>query len=335
MALLGNYLLFMAKCATLLGLLFIFIAAIIATASKTKTKKKIKISARSLNEHYQGLKQVIFELTQDKKSHKAQKKEQKILEKKHAKLNKPRLFIINFKGDVQAHAASALTEQINTILLSHQPDDEVLLRLESPGGVVPGYGLAAAQLTRLRDKNIPLTIAIDKVAASGGYLMASVANQVIAAPLAIIGSIGVIAQLPNFHRLLEKNHIEYEQVMAGKHKRTLTIFGQNTQQGREKLQSEVDETLVLFKSHIQKFRPQVIIDNVATGEHWYGSQALDLKLIDAIQTSDDFILSNLDEKQLIQIECHEKQSKIDKLMKASYSAYQKMVLPKGGDFFHH
>ena len=335
MALLGNYLLFMAKCATLLGLLFIFIAAIIATASKAKTKKKIKISARSLNEHYQGLKQVIFELTQDKKSHKAQKKEQKTLEKKHAKHNKPRLFIINFKGDVQAHAASALNEQINTILLSHQPDDEVLLRLESPGGVVPGYGLAAAQLTRLRDKNIPLTIAIDKVAASGGYLMASVANQVIAAPLAIIGSIGVIAQLPNFHRLLEKNHIDYEQVMAGKHKRTLTIFGQNTQQGREKLQSEVDETLVLFKSHIQKFRPQVIIDNVATGEHWYGSQALDLKLIDAIQTSDDFILSNLDEKQLIQIECHEKQSKIDKLMKASYSAYQKMVLPKGGDFFHH
>ena len=335
MTFLGNYILFITKCITLLGLLFVFLASIIASASKAKSKKTTKISARSLNKHYQALKQTISELTLDKKSYKAQKKEQKVVAKKHSVESKPRLFIINFKGDVQAKATTALTEQINTILLSHQSSDEVLLRLESPGGVVPGYGLAAAQLARLREKNIPLTIAIDKVAASGGYLMASVANQIIAAPLAIIGSIGVIAQLPNFNRLLEKNHIDYEQIMAGKHKRTLTMFGNNTDQGREKLQDEVNETLTLFKNHIHKYRPQVIIDDVATGEHWYGSQALDLKLIDYIQTSDDYLLSTLESKQLIEIDCHQKQSKIDKLIKSTYSAYQKLVLPKGGDFFHH
>ena len=163
--------------------------------------------------------------------------------------------------------------------------------IKSHGGIVHSYGFAASELARLRQQNIPLTVIVDEIAASGGYMMASVANRIIAAPFAIIGSIGVIAQLPNFNRLLKKHNIEYEQIMAGEYKRTLTMFGENTEKGREKMQEEVNEIQVLFKHFISEYRPQLNVDKVATGEHWYGSQALQLNLVDALMTSDDYLLN--------------------------------------------
>jgi serine protease SohB len=201
-----------------------------------------------------------------------------------------RIFVLDFKGDIRATAAASLREEVTAILAVARDDDQVLLRLENAGGAVHEHGFAASQLMRLKQRGLRLTVAVDKVAASGGYLMACVADHLMAAPFAIIGSIGVIAQLPNFHRLLEDKGVDFEQITAGRYKRTLTLFGENTEEGRQKLKDELEDVHELFKGQIAAHRPDVDIERTATGEHWYGTQALELNLIDAIRTSDDYLL---------------------------------------------
>lgn len=211
------------------------------------------------------------------------------------------LYVIDFKGSMDAGEVASLREEISAVLAVAKANDEVLLRLESPGGVVHGYGLAASQLQRLRSRGIRLTVAVDKVAASGGYMMACVGDSIIAAPFAIIGSIGVVAQLPNFNRLLKRNDIDMELHTAGEYKRTLTLFGENSPQGREKFQQELNETHHLFKQFVHSMRPALDIDAVATGEHWYGAQALSLKLVDAIGTSDDLLIAEMAKHEVINV----------------------------------
>lgn len=211
--------------------------------------------------------------------------------KKATEPRKPRLFVLDFKGDIRATATTSLREEVSAVLAVAEPGDEVLVRLENAGGAVHEHGLAASQLLRLRAKGIPLTIAVDRVAASGGYLMACTADRLIAAPFAIIGSIGVLVQLPNFHRLLDEKGIDFELLTAGKYKRTLTVFGENTEEGREKMKEELVEVHELFQQQIRELRPAVDLERVATGEHWYGSRALELNLIDEIGTSDDYLLA--------------------------------------------
>jgi serine protease SohB len=224
----------------------------------------------------------------DKKKQKALKKELK-KDKKNTAQEKPKLWLLDFKGDISATQTQALREEISLILSLIEKGDEVAVRLENPGGAVHEHGLAASQLLRFKDRGIPLTVLVDKVAASGGYLMACVADKILAAPFAIIGSIGVIAQLPNFNRWLEERGIDFEQVTAGKHKRTLTMFGKNTEEGREKLREEIEDIHALFKDQIVKYRPDLDIDSVSTGEYWYGARAIELGLIDEIITSDDYL----------------------------------------------
>jgi len=229
----------------------------------------------------------------DKKKQKALKKELK-KDKKNTAQEKPKLWLLDFKGDISATQTQALREEISLILSLIEKGDEVAVRLENPGGAVHEHGLAASQLLRFKDRGIPLTVLVDKVAASGGYLMACVADKILAAPFAIIGSIGVIAQLPNFNRWLEERGIDFEQVTAGKHKRTLTMFGKNTEEGREKLKEEIEDIHALFKDQIVKYRPDLDIDSVSTGEYWYGARAIELGLIDEIITSDDYLANAKD-----------------------------------------
>jgi serine protease SohB len=201
------------------------------------------------------------------------------------------------------------------VLTLATPKDEVVVRVESGGGVVHGYGFAASQLARIKDANIPLTVCVDKVAASGGYMMAAVAHKIIAAPFAIVGSIGVLAQMPNFHRWLDKHGIDFEQHTAGDFKRTVTMFGKNTKQDREKLQEELEATHELFKRFITTYRPQVDLKKVATGEHWYGQQALDMKLVDVLQTSDDYLYqAYVSEHPIYQLKIPTKRGLLNKLM---------------------
>jgi len=245
------------------------------------------------------LSRAVLGKAQFKQTAKQRKAERKEIDKKGSQ--RSRIFVMDFKGDIRATATASLREEISAILAVASKDDRVLVRLENAGGAVHEHGLAASQLLRIRQKDLPLIIAVDKVAASGGYLMACVASHIIAAPFAIIGSIGVIAQLPNFNRLLEEKGVDFEQVTAGRFKRTLTVFGKNTDEGREKLREEIEEVHALFKTQITSHRPQLDIEQVATGEYWYGTRALELELIDEIQTSDDFLAEAVAESDLYRV----------------------------------
>lgn len=237
-----------------------------------------------------------------------------------------RLFVIDFDGDVEASAVDNLREEITAIISAADPNDRVLVRLESPGGMVHAYGLAASQLSRIKAANLSLTIAVDQVAASGGYMMACVADYIIAAPFAVVGSIGVVAELPNFHRLLRHNKVDYEQHTAGEYKRTLTMFSENTDAAREKFKKELEETHDLFKQFITDNRPSLDIDKVATGEHWYGTQALALGLIDSIQTSDDFIVNAAKDGDVFEVSYVVKKPLADRLSFSINSALEKAIL---------
>lgn len=221
---------------------------------------------------------------------------------------KKRVFVLDFDGDIQASEVELLRQEITAVLTMATPRDEIVLRLESGGGMVHSYGLAASQLQRIRDKGIPLTVCVDRVAASGGYMMACLADTLVAAPFAIIGSIGVVAQLPNFNRLLKKHDVDIELFTAGEHKRTVTMFGHNTTKAREKFQSDLNDTHVLFKQHVSRYRPNVDVKAVATGDIWYGQQALDHHLIDAVGTSDDMIVNACHDSDVYHIRYEYKRS---------------------------
>jgi len=321
---LSEYGLFLAKAVTFILTVVITLIAVIAIASKQKNKKGeldlIDLSAQ-LKETKKSIEEQLLTSHQLKARHKAEKKEHKAKEKQAKKAAKkgqedaglPQLYVVDFKGSIDAKEVTSLREEVTAILSIASEKDEVFVRLESGGGMVHGYGLAASQLQRIKDRNIPLTIAVDKVAASGGYMMACIADNIIAAPFAILGSIGVIAQIPNFNRLLKKHDIEFEQLTAGEYKRTLTMFGENDEHGRDKFKQELQETHDLFKQFVSEHRSQIAIDKVATGEHWYGLQAIERNLIDEISTSDDYLLRQLESRHIIQIKYTQRKKLADKL----------------------
>lgn len=258
------------------------------------------------------------DLIHDEKSKIIKKFKWKHLNEKYKKQEiskKPKLFILDFHGDIKASQTQQLRDEITLVMTLAQPNDEVMIRLESPGGAVNGYGLAASQIERLRTNLIPTTVCIDQVAASGGYLMACIANRVIAAPFAIIGSIGVVSQLPNFNKWLKKHDIDYEQITAGEYKRTLTIFGKNTDEARKKYAEDLEVIHHHFKQHVYTYRPQLQIEKVATGEHWLAKDGLTLGLIDELKTSDEWLLEKSHHFQLISLKKQKPQTMVEKFLK--------------------
>ncbi|UXI02222.1 protease SohB [Photobacterium sp. TY1-4] len=264
----------------------------------------------------------------DKEKNKARQSEIKKAAKEGelSQVREPRLFVLDFHGSIDAREVSALREEVSAILAVATEGDEVLLRLETGGGMVHGYGLASSQLDRLKAAGITLTIAVDKVAASGGYMMACVADKIISAPFAVVGSIGVIAQLPNFNKVLKKHDIEFEQITAGEFKRTLTMFGENTDKARDKFKSEIEETHDLFKQFIAEHRPALDLGAVATGEHWFGKQALALGLVDEIGTSDDVIAAACQEREVLAVRYVQRKKLAEKLAGATGEAADSLLL---------
>ncbi len=240
------------------------------------------------------------------------------------KKNNQKVYVLDFKGDTAASAVDNIREEITLILATAKAGrDRVVVRLESPGGMVHGYGLAAAQLVRLRDAGFQLTICVDKVAASGGYMMACIGSEIIAAPFAVVGSIGVVAQVPNFNRLLKEHHVDFELYTAGQFKRTVTMFGENTPEGKAKFEEELQQTHELFKHFVEKYRPQLNMEKVATGEHWYGRDALDLNLVDKLQTSDEYLLGLLPQVDVYVIQTRRKPTLGEKIgLQAAHIADQ-------------
>lgn len=338
MDLIANYGLFLAKVVTLVAAVAAIVILVVGAATRNK-KQCGELQVTRLGDDYQHMQEhiegALLEDVQQKIWNKARKKRRK-LEDKAVKAKarggatqdtgKPRLYVLDFKGSMDAHEVGALRQEITGILAVVKPQDEVLLRLESPGGVVHGYGLAASQLQRLRDKQVTLTVAVDKVAASGGYMMACVANRIVAAPFAIVGSIGVVAQIPNFHRLLKRNDIDVELHTAGEYKRTLTLFGENNEQGREKFREELNETHDLFKHFVHEMRPALDIDRVATGEHWYGRQAIALGLVDEIATSDDWLISRIRQYEVIGLHFQTRRRLIDRITGSVAQSADRLLL---------
>ena len=297
MEFLYEYGLFLAKTATLVLAIGLVVGLIAGAAAAKNKAKKGQLQFTDLSKHYQSMAEEMQQHLLEKKQFKQWQKAQRAVKPDH----RAKLFVLDFNGSLDARETESLREEVTAILAVASKEDEVLLRLESGGGVVHGYGLAASQLDRLRQHPLNLTVAIDKVAASGGYMMACIGNTILAAPFAIVGSIGVIAQLPNFNKLLKKHNVDFEQFTAGEYKRTVTLFGENTDKGRQKFQHELEDTHRLFKQFVLQHRPQLDIDKVATGEHWFGHQALGLNLVDTIQTSDDYILTQMSQRQVFQV----------------------------------
>ncbi len=304
----AEYALFFAKTLTFVIAIILTVVGIVVIASRSKDMAHENLEIKKLNDKFDEMAGIIQSNVLSKEELKATDKARKKNEKETAKKLKSgelsprkRLYVLDFDGDMKASPLPSLRQEITAILSVATQDDEVFVNLQSGGGLVHAYGLAASQLIRIKEKGIPLTISVDKVAASGGYMMACVADKIIAAPFSIIGSIGVIAQFPNFNRLLKKHDIDFEQMTAGEFKRTVTMFGENTDKDREKFREELEDMHVLFKEFIIQHRPIVDINRIATGEHWPARRALELKLVDELKTSDEYLMDQSQEKEIYHV----------------------------------
>ena len=322
MEFLAEYGLFLLKAITIV-LAIVIVMAAGAAAGRKATQDHLEVE--NLNDKYRkmagALRSAVLKKDERKKQAKEEKKQKKAEDKQGSR---PRTFVIDFKGDLKASAVSSLREEVSAVLDVAGPDDEVVVRLENHGGLVHEHGLAASQLARIRDRDIPLVVCVDKVAASGGYLMACVGSRICAAPFAILGSIGVLAQIPNFNRLLDSHGVDFEQITAGKYKRTVTMFGKNTDADRAKLKEELEDVHTLFKAAVGRYRATLDLESVATGEHWYGTRALELGLADEILTSDELLTQRAAERDLYRVSYKIKQPLQKRVMSNIDGALEKV-----------
>lgn len=312
-----EFALFFLKSLTIVVAVGAIVLTIFSASKGDGGQHGLKID--KLNEKYRDMADKLRQSIMSKDEWKAYgKKQKKALKKEEKDGGEPgkRVYVLNFIGDMRASAVDSLREEVTVVISVATPEDEIVVCLENAGGVVHDHGLGASQLERIKSKNIPLTVVVDKVAASGGYLMASVANKIIAAPFAIVGSIGVLAQIPNFNRFLEERGIDFEQVTAGKYKRTLTMFGKNTDADREKTREDLEEVHTLFKGAVTEHRPDMDIESVATGEYWYGTRALELGLIDEVGSSDDYLMALADNAKIYGITYKGSETLLQKLQSA-------------------
>ncbi len=320
---LAEYGLFLLKAMTIVAGV---VVVIVVAASVGRKASHEGLEVENLNKKYESLaatlRDAILGKDERKKAAKEKKKQDKAAAKE--KLTRPRSFVIDFKGDLRASAVASLREEVSAVLDVAIDGDEVIVRLENHGGVVHEHGLASSQLARIRDRGMPLTICVDKVAASGGYLMACVATKIYAAPFAILGSIGVVAQIPNFNRMLDSHGVDFEQITAGKYKRTVTMFGENSDEDRAKLKEELEDVHALFKGAVSQYRPDLDLEKVATGEHWYGTRALTLGLADEIRTSDEVLSDRVAERDLYSLSYRIKQPLQKRVMASIDNALEKV-----------
>jgi serine protease SohB len=325
----------------LLMLVFIFGALVLLIFKKGKGgPKEARVELKRLNEKYEDQKERLLHTTlpdvdfkiwqkSETEKHKLDASKEKTENKKKKSLKEPldlskqkaKTFVIDFVGDIAASRVDALREMISAILQIANATDEVVVRLESPGGMVHSYGLASSQLERLKAKGIPLTVCVDKIAASGGYMMACIANQICAAPFAILGSIGVVASFPNFNRVLKKFDVDYLELTAGEYKRTLSTMGEVTEKGRAKFVEQLEDTHLLFKEFVGRNRPKLDLEKAATGEHWFGLRAADLGLVDTISTSDDYLLTKMTSTDVYLVEMERKEKLKEKIAQMMSWAY--------------
>lgn len=336
-----EYAMFLAKALTIVLAVLAIVTMLVAVGQRRRHMPRGSLVVTHINRELDSLQDNLQRVVLDKFAFRKYLKLEKKREKEEAKQLKSsaqnsgeaadesrrrRVFVLDFEGDMEASGLESLRQEITAVLTMAESRDEVVLRLESPGGMVHAYGLASSQLLRFRQQNIPLTICVDKVAASGGYMMACVADRLIAAPFAILGSIGVLVQMPNIHRLLKKNDVDFEMITAGEYKRTITPFTEVTEKGREKLRQDVEEMHMLFKQWVKQYRPVVDIDQIATGETWVGLQAQERQMVDQISTSDDIVIHACEDADVYEVRYEIRVPLGEKLGGALQKAMDKTVM---------
>ncbi|WP_462383451.1 protease SohB [Pseudomonas sp. Marseille-QA0892] len=327
MEFLSEYAGFLARTVTIIVAILIVLIMIAVLRGRGRRTGGGHLDVIRMNDFYKDLRHRLEQALLDKDKLKALRKaEAKATKQARKSEEKARVFVLDFDGDIKASATDQLRHEVTALLGMATPRDEVVLRLESGGGMVHGYGLAASQLARIRQAGVPLTVCVDKVAASGGYMMACIGDRILSAPFAILGSIGVVAQLPNVHRLLKKHDVDFEVLTAGEYKRTLTVFGENTEKGREKFQEDLESTHELFKNFVARYRPQLAIDEVATGEVWLGQAALGKQLVDELKTSDEYLADRAAHAELFQLRYVEKKSLPERVGLAASAAVDRSLL---------
>lgn len=324
---LAEYGLFAAKALTALVVVFIILVMVASLRGRQRRGEGV-LQVTRLNDQLANMTDRLGQAVLDKPALKALYKSRKQEARARSKggADRDKVFVLNFHGDIKASALESLRHEVTAVLELATPRDEVVVRLESGGGMVHAYGLAASQLTRVRDAGVPLTVCVDKVAASGGYMMACIADRVLAAPFAMLGSIGVVAQLPNFHRVLKKHDVDYEMLTAGEYKRTLTLFGENTEKGREKFQEDLENIHRLFKQFVARYRPVLDVDEVATGEVWFGTEALQMALADEIRTSDEYISQRIRQADVFEVHFHRPKKLQDRLSSTMSAALDRLLV---------
>ncbi|MAZ70990.1 MULTISPECIES: protease SohB [Porticoccus] len=322
-----EYGLFLAKVITVALSLVVVLGLLINLGGRIRKQEGV-LEVEKINDTIEQLGNAVqtamLGSTERKKLAKQKKKEAKDRLKQVSE--KTRVFLLAFKGDLRASAVASLREEITAVLSQAKPEDEVVVLLESAGGMVHSYGLAASQLDRIKKRGIPLTVCVDKIAASGGYMMACVADKILAAPFSMIGSIGVVAQLPNFNRLLKKHDVDVELHTAGEFKRTLTMFGENTDEGREKFIEDIQEIHDLFKNFVGSHRKDLDIDKIATGQVWLGTRALEESLVDELMTSDEYLVDRSNQADIYQVSYLHHKSLPEKLGLAAENRVDNLLL---------
>lgn len=318
---------FLARTFTVLVAVLVVLVVVAALRGRGR-RSSGHLEVRKLNDFYKELRERLQGSVLDKDKLKALRKSEHKAAKqaKKAGAQKSRVYVLDFDGDIKASATEHLRNEITALLSLATPKDEVVLRLESGGGMVHSYGLAASQLARIRQAGVPLTVCVDKIAASGGYMMACIGERILSAPFAILGSIGVVAQLPNVHRLLKRHDIDFEVLTAGEYKRTLTVFGENTDKGREKFQEDLESTHELFKGFVSHYRPKLAIEEIATGEVWLGQAALGRKLVDELKTSDEYLAERARESDVYHLQYVQKKSVQERLGVGASTVIDRVLL---------
>lgn len=324
---LAEYALFLAKACTIVVAIFLVLVMLAALKGKSRRGDGV-LTVNRLNDQLARSTERLGSAILDKAGLKSMHKARKLAEKNRAKgkADREKVFVLDFDGDIKASALENLRHEVTAVLELATPKDEVVIKLDSGGGMVHAYGLAASQLVRIRDAGVPLTVCVDKVAASGGYMMACIADRILAAPFAMLGSIGVVAQIPNFNRLLQKHDVDYEMLTAGEYKRTLTLFGENTEKGREKFQEDLESIHRLFKDFVARYRSALDIESVATGEVWFGLEALEKALADELKTSDEYISQRIRVADVFEVRYAVRKRMQDKLASGLAASLDRLVL---------
>ena len=224
--------------------------------------------------------------------------------------DKSNLYYLEFEGDIQASEAAKLKQEILVCLQVAKPTDVFLILVESSGGSVSNYGDLYSVMEMIKKRGHTLWVAIDRVAASGGYLISLPADKIFATPFALIGSIGVLSEVPNFGGLLDKYGVKMEEYTAGERKMNISMFRENGEEQKEHHRKKLGKIHELFKAQLVKYRGGLIekkgvdIGELMEGDFWMGENAFELGLVDELKSSVEILLDEKDHFNILKVNYH-------------------------------